>query len=192
MSEKINIFQIIEAVGGWWGAVQASTLLDKCIEAGLLQTPAERDAAETQIAKLKHLLQEYGNFRGALLKKDHLCRMHDAMKAERDAMKEERDLLDAEVKRQQEALEYGSTEFVKNKMVDAQEKRITELEQEVERLREFIDTRCRRTHYECEDCWYSCPKAPGGCCNDDKEGCTCGADEWNARIDEALNAEGKR
>ena len=41
----------------------------------------------------------------------------------------------------------------------------------------------RRSHYYCEDCWYSCPKAPDGCCNDAAgDECDCGADEWNARI----------
>lgn len=26
-----------------------------------------------------------------------------------------------------------------------------------------------RQHYYCEDCWYSCPKAEDGCC-DDRQG----------------------
>ena len=47
----------------------------------------------------------------------------------------------------------------------------------------------RRPHYYCDDPWYSCPKAEGGCC-DESAGteCRCGADEWNARIDAALGA----
>lgn len=30
-------------------------------------------------------------------------------------------------------------------------------------------------HHECEDCWYSCPESVEGCCDDDREGCTCHA-----------------
>jgi hypothetical protein len=30
-------------------------------------------------------------------------------------------------------------------------------------------------HYECGDCWYSCPESDEGCCNDAEEGCTCWA-----------------
>lgn len=44
---------------------------------------------------------------------------------------------------------------------------------------ELLDTFARR-HLYCEDCWYTCPKHPEGCCND-AEGneCTCGADKHN-------------
>lgn len=38
-------------------------------------------------------------------------------------------------------------------------------------------------HYECEDSWYSCPMSEGGCSNDGRDGCTCGAD----RVAEVLN-----
>jgi hypothetical protein len=42
----------------------------------------------------------------------------------------------------------------------------------------------RRTHYYCEDTWYSCPKHEDGCANE-AEGneCNCGADKANAEID---------
>lgn len=45
----------------------------------------------------------------------------------------------------------------------------------------------KRSHYECEDCWYSCPKS-GECCNDSRRNseCDCGAAEWNAKVDAAL------
>lgn len=47
--------------------------------------------------------------------------------------------------------------------------------------------RLRRKHYECEDCWYSCPKSEEGCCNDNMgDDCTCGADTHNALIDALL------
>jgi hypothetical protein len=55
-------------------------------------------------------------------------------------------------------------------------------------LRELIDA-LRRHHTYCEDCWYSCPKATEGCCDDSQgEDCNCGADEHNARVDAALDA----
>lgn len=42
-----------------------------------------------------------------------------------------------------------------------------------------------RTHFYCEDTWYSCPKHEAGCANDayKKDECTCGADEHNAEVD---------
>lgn len=44
--------------------------------------------------------------------------------------------------------------------------------------------RLRRQHYECEDCWYSCPKSEDGCCDENRgDDCTCGADTHNALID---------
>lgn len=48
--------------------------------------------------------------------------------------------------------------------------------------------RLRRPHREVEDCWYSCPKAPEGCCDDGQgDECNCGADLHNALIDELLS-----
>ena len=46
----------------------------------------------------------------------------------------------------------------------------------------------RISHYQnYEDCWYSCPKSPDGCCNDNAgDECTCGADKHNAKLDEIL------
>jgi len=40
-----------------------------------------------------------------------------------------------------------------------------------------------RGHYYCDDCWYSCPKAVDGCC-DERQGdeCNCGADDYNALL----------
>lgn len=43
-------------------------------------------------------------------------------------------------------------------------------------------------HYECDDCYYSCPKCEEGCCNEFVgDECTCGADEQNALVDEAIS-----
>jgi hypothetical protein len=57
---------------------------------------------------------------------------------------------------------------------------------EVVRLRAALE-RTRRPHYYCEDCWYSCPKAEDGCCDDSRgDDCTCGADAFNAEIDAVL------
>lgn len=50
----------------------------------------------------------------------------------------------------------------------------------------------RRLHRDCDDSWYSCPKAYGGC-DDPRAGteCNCGADAWNERIDKALDFAAK-
>lgn len=51
-----------------------------------------------------------------------------------------------------------------------------------------MTTGLRVPHYECEDCWYSCPKSTEGTCNDVKgPECDCGAEKYNAYI-EALEA----
>ena len=42
----------------------------------------------------------------------------------------------------------------------------------------------QRSHTYCEDGWYSCPKAEGGCFNDQRgPDCDCGAAEHNAEVD---------
>jgi hypothetical protein len=47
----------------------------------------------------------------------------------------------------------------------------------------------RRTHYYCEDKWYSCPKHEEGCANDDAGvECDCGADKANEEIDAVIVA----
>ena len=47
--------------------------------------------------------------------------------------------------------------------------------------------KAKRKHIECEDCWYSCPKSEGGCCNEaEPDICNCGADKANKNIDQAL------
>lgn len=67
---------------------------------------------------------------------------------------------------------------------------------EVERLR-ANDARyqaallaAKRSHYECDDCWFSCPRS-GECCNE-AEGseCNCGADRHNAALDAAIKEAG--
>lgn len=42
----------------------------------------------------------------------------------------------------------------------------------------------RLAHKPCDDCWYSCPKSEGGCCDERQSGCTCGADGHNAIVDQ--------
>ena len=60
---------------------------------------------------------------------------------------------------------------------------------EIDKLRTWIDGN-RRTHVQCEDCWYSCPKSEDGCCNEAMgDECSCGADETNAEIDALLGCE---
>jgi len=45
----------------------------------------------------------------------------------------------------------------------------------------------RREHDVVDDCWYSCPKS-GECCNDmaDPTECLCGADDYNALVDDLI------
>jgi len=47
--------------------------------------------------------------------------------------------------------------------------------------------KAKRGHDYCEDSWYSCPKAEDGCGNDaEGDECNCGAEQWNARLDEVI------
>jgi len=47
----------------------------------------------------------------------------------------------------------------------------------------------RRSHYYCDDSWYSCPQAEDGCSDSDAgTTCRCGADEFNAKVDAILAA----
>lgn len=43
-----------------------------------------------------------------------------------------------------------------------------------------------RSHYHCDDNWYSCPLAPDGCADDQQTPgvCNCGAAEHNAKVTE--------
>lgn len=50
----------------------------------------------------------------------------------------------------------------------------------------LLGSMARKEHYYSEDCWHSCPKAEGGCCDESKTGCTCDADEHNVKVDKLL------
>lgn len=51
-------------------------------------------------------------------------------------------------------------------------------------LIEQLTDLARRDHYYCDDSWYSCPKALGGCWNDAYgDECNCGADKHNVEVD---------
>ena len=65
---------------------------------------------------------------------------------------------------------------------------IEALKAENARLRAAL-MKAKWLHYICDDCWYSCPKSPEGCCDPQATGCTCGADEANAEIDAALSVQ---
>jgi hypothetical protein len=53
-------------------------------------------------------------------------------------------------------------------------------------LRRLVNL-ARRTHRYCEDQWYSCPRAEGGCADDSQgDGCNCGADAHNAEVDKLV------
>lgn len=69
-----------------------------------------------------------------------------------------------------------------------QEKATVELE--LSKLRELAEKMAKELerysiHYECEDCWYSCPKSDEGCC-DVRAGteCNCGADSAQSALAE--------
>jgi len=45
----------------------------------------------------------------------------------------------------------------------------------------------RASHFYCDDCWYSCPKAQYGCCDATQgDDCNCGADDHNDRLDKII------
>lgn len=57
---------------------------------------------------------------------------------------------------------------------------------------EGIRSAFTKSHYECEDSWYSCPKSEIGCSNDSLgDECSCGSDSDNALlntlIDDVIN-----
>ena len=60
--------------------------------------------------------------------------------------------------------------------------RIAELEEAQKEALSLLPE-LERGHYYCDDCWYSCPKAVDGCC-DERQGdeCNCGADDYNALL----------
>ena len=57
---------------------------------------------------------------------------------------------------------------------------------DVSKLSEIIESFRKTYHYECEDCFYSCPKNPDYCGTDDRNFCNCGTDETNRKVDEAI------
>lgn len=56
------------------------------------------------------------------------------------------------------------------------------LKEKIDKLKELAT----RTHYTCEDSWYSCPLSHDGCADDryDKNVCNCGADIFNRGVEE--------
>ena len=56
----------------------------------------------------------------------------------------------------------------------------------IEKLRAVLENLRKKKHYECEDCWYSCPKSEDYCGEDRRDICTCGMDRINTIIDKAL------
>lgn len=49
----------------------------------------------------------------------------------------------------------------------------------------FLESLKLKHHINDDDCWYSCP-ASGECCNDELTDCNCGADNFNAKIDNKI------
>lgn len=73
------------------------------------------------------------------------------------------------------------------KEVDRLNSDLEKVESKNKQLREALESLRETEHYECEDCFYSCPKT-GACFKDvpDYAECTCGMDRRNAIIDKAL------
>ena len=71
--------------------------------------------------------------------------------------------------------------------------RVTELEETNTLLLQALEA-ARIEHHECDgDPWFSCPLSEHGCADENKKGCTCGADKHNERIDKAIQtAKGER
>jgi hypothetical protein len=64
-------------------------------------------------------------------------------------------------------------------------------EQQLDAMKQALEAlECnRRSHYYCEDTWYSCPKHEEGCANEaEGDECNCGADEANKTINAAITA----
>lgn len=51
---------------------------------------------------------------------------------------------------------------------------------------DFLE-KSRRGHDYCDDCWYTCPEHPEGCCNDDAGNeCNCGANKYNEKLNKTI------
>ncbi len=61
-------------------------------------------------------------------------------------------------------------------------------DRDIKALRELL-LESKRSHFWVdEDCFYSCPKAPDYCGNEETDECTCGAEDWNAKVNAALKS----
>lgn len=59
------------------------------------------------------------------------------------------------------------------------------MKETLDEIRTMVES-LRSGHYDCEDCWYSCPKSDH-CCDDTAgDECNCGADDQNKIIDEII------
>lgn len=57
----------------------------------------------------------------------------------------------------------------------------------IEKMLNFLKN-TKRTHYYCEDSWYSCPRHEDGCSDSGKgTECNCGADDYNASAEALIN-----
>jgi len=44
-----------------------------------------------------------------------------------------------------------------------------------------------REHHYGDDCWYTCPAHPEGCCDSTQgKSCNCGAEEHNRKLDDII------
>lgn len=76
----------------------------------------------------------------------------------------------------------------KAKMAGTQNENEAQSRGSLHRLVSCLGELAKQRHYYCDDCWYSCPLAPDGCCNDDypEDECNCGASKHNAEVEKLL------
>ncbi len=58
---------------------------------------------------------------------------------------------------------------------------------DIEQLANNLGALAMRSHYLCEDPWYSCPLSEDGCADERQEGCTCGANKHNEEVQKILH-----
>ena len=77
---------------------------------------------------------------------------------------------------------YVKVDWNNRHIEDALNARIAELEAAQKEALSLLPE-LERGHYYCDDCWYSCPKAVDGCCDESRgDECDCGADDYNALL----------
>lgn len=77
-------------------------------------------------------------------------------------------------------------QFVDSDLTPDECKYAIEMSTDARKLVKELGGLALQDHNECEDTFYSCPKSPDGCSDDRQEGCNCGADSHNERVNKIL------